>query len=67
MTGPTTKSEVDPIVVERLLAGDGTVARNATAAERRLVTARWTESGKALNALERLTGWQVHRYLGGAA
>lgn len=46
----------DPVVVERILAGDYRL--KATPAERAEVIARWTRS---LNELERLTGWNVSR------
>lgn len=45
----------DPVVVERILAGDWRLA--ATQAERRLVVAAWLERGGSQNELERLTGW----------
>jgi hypothetical protein len=51
--------DVDPVVVERILAGD---AVNATTAERRAVVARWPETGRSYADLARLTGWKVERY-----
>lgn len=50
----------DPVVVDRLLAGDMSLARTATAAERRAVVAAWPRS---LAELERLTGWRAGRYI----
>jgi hypothetical protein len=56
-------SAVDPILVDRMLAGDMTLARSATKAERVEVVARWHADGRTLNELERLTGWEPRRYL----
>lgn len=50
----------DPVVVDRLLARDVSLARTATAAERRAVVAAWPWS---LAELERLTGWRADRYI----
>lgn len=52
----------DPVVVERILAGDWRLAANR--AERLAVVARWTGS---LAQLEKLTGWNCSRYKGEAA
>lgn len=52
----------DPVVVDRILSGDMTLARSATKAERVEVVARWRADGRALNELERLTGWEPRRY-----
>lgn len=49
----------DPVVVDRILAGDMSLAATATKAERVAVVARWSGS---LNELERATGWQARRY-----
>lgn len=53
---------VDAVVVDRILSGDMTLARSATKAERVEVVARWRADGRALNELERLTGWEPRRY-----
>lgn len=50
----------DEVVILRILGGDNRV--RATTAERREVCRRWAASGRALNELERLTGWKVGRY-----
>ena len=52
----------DPVVVERILAGDWRLAANR--AERLAVVARWTGS---LAQLEKLTGWNIARDLREAA
>jgi len=49
----------DMAVVERILGGDMTLARDANKAEKEEVVARWTG---AANDLERLTGWNFPRY-----
>ena len=49
----------DPVVIDRILAGDFTLAKTATKAERVEVVARWQG---ALNELERATGWRADRY-----
>lgn len=51
--------DVDWVVVERILAGE---LVPATTEERRAVVARWSETGRPLNDLARLTGWKVERY-----
>lgn len=53
----------DPVVVDRILGGDSTLARTATKAERVEVVARWRADGRPLNELERLTRWEPRRYL----
>lgn len=54
------RDSVDPIVVERILAGDRMPW--ATPAEKAEVVRRWTAGGRSLNDLERLTGWKPSRY-----
>lgn len=49
----------DPVVVERILAGDPVPANQA---ERLAVIAAWTALGRPLAHLEQLTGWNTHRY-----
>lgn len=56
-------ADVDPVVVDRIMAGDGSLASTATKAERAAVVARWAADGRALNELERLTGWAARRYV----
>lgn len=51
--------DLDEVVVARVLDGDWRL--RATAAEKRAVIARWIESGRELNELERRTGWNVYR------
>lgn len=53
---------IDPVVVERLLAGDQSIAAAATRAERTEVVRRWAQDGRSLAELERLTGWRPDRY-----
>lgn len=53
----------DPVVVDRILGGDSTLARTATRAERVEVVARWRADGRSLNELERLTSWEPRRYV----
>lgn len=55
-----TDSEVDDVVVQRIVGGDFTLARGATPAERRAVVALWPQS---LTELERMTGWRADRYI----
>lgn len=50
---------VDEVVVQRILDGDFTLAKNATKAEREAVVEAWTGS---LAQLARQTGWKVERY-----
>lgn len=62
---PTTvagRRGVDDAVVERILSGDFTLAATATPDERRVIVARWRADGRAVNELERATGWQPQRY-----
>lgn len=54
---------VDPVVVDRILAGDFSLSRTANTAERAEVVRRWRADGRSTNELERLTGWRPHRYL----
>lgn len=54
--------EVDPVVIERVLAGDWSLAAAANPAEREKIVAGWTARDRPLTELERRTGWQVHRY-----
>lgn len=49
----------DPVVIQRILAGDFTLAAHATRAERIAVVAGWTGT---LAHLERGTRWNVNRY-----
>lgn len=62
--GRNTRShtDVDPILVERLVAGDMPLASLATNAERHLVVATWLASGRSGKELARLTGWKPERY-----
>lgn len=52
----------DRVVIERILSGDFTLAATATPDERRVIVARWRADGRAVNELERATGWQPQRY-----
>lgn len=54
----TNPNSVDPVVVNRILAGYGELARSATKFERAAVIERWTGSESELNAI---TGWNVAR------
>lgn len=56
----STAEGFDPVVVERILAGDRVPSSRA---ERVEVIARWTAAGRPLNELERATGWNARRYL----
>lgn len=51
--------EADPVVVDRILGGDMSLAKTATRAEKVEVVARWTGSKKQL---ETRTGWNTNRY-----
>lgn len=53
------KHDIDPIAVERVLAGD---RLPTTIAEKREITRRWVAQGRSLNELERRTGWKADRY-----
>lgn len=54
--------EVDPIVIERVLSGDWSLAADANPAERSRIVAAWTERELPLAELERRTGWRADRY-----
>lgn len=54
--------DIDPVVVQRILAGDPTPAHAATPAERHLVVTAWETTGRPLRALIDLTGWKPERY-----
>lgn len=56
--GATAARDIDPIVVERILAGD---RLNATQAEKAEVVRRWLASGRPLAQLEKQTGWNGGR------
>lgn len=64
VTKATTRG-IDPAVVDRILGGDYKLP--CTPAEKLAVIERWTRSGGSQNELERRTGWNVNRYLRGAA
>jgi hypothetical protein len=53
------KGDVDPVVVERILAGHN---MPATRAERLEVIRRWVADGRPLRELAALTGWKIERY-----
>jgi hypothetical protein len=53
------QESVDPVVVDRILAGE--VVR-ATPPEREEVVRRWVADGRGINELARMTGWRVERY-----
>jgi hypothetical protein len=53
------RKDVDEVVVQRILAGDMSLAQSTSRAEKVAVVARWSGSH---NELERLTGWQAWRY-----
>lgn len=55
---------VDPMVVDRVLGGEWQI--KTSKAEKVEVIARWAANGGSLVGLERLTGWNVHRYVRGA-
>lgn len=57
----------DQVVIDRILAGDMTLAKTATKAEKVAVVTRWRADGRSLNELDRLSGWQSRRYLEGEA
>lgn len=52
--------EPDPVVVERILAGDWRLT--CTPAEKAAVCEEWARRGGSLTELGRLTGWNVWRY-----
>lgn len=55
-------SDVDDVLVQRVLNGDFTVASGANEAERLAVAAAWLEkTGLSLAELERRSGWNIHR------
>lgn len=53
--------DFDDVAIERRMAGDRTV--RLTKAEKVELVRRWQASGGSLNELERLTGFNVRRYL----
>lgn len=50
--------EVDPVVVERVLAG---IRVHANHAERTEAARRWVAGGRSINTLDAMQGWNVHR------
>jgi len=58
---PSPDEEIDDVAVNRILSGDWRYPANE--AERREVCRMWRDSGRPLAELERLTGWNVHRYI----
>lgn len=52
--------DIDPIVVERVLAGD--MPEYTTKAEKLEITRRWLADGRSLRSLEIATGWRSGRY-----
>lgn len=50
---------LDEIAIQRVLDGDDKIAHSLSPAERAEVVRRWPGT---LNELERLTGWNAHRY-----
>lgn len=50
--------QVDPVVVERALAGQPVHANQAERAE---VLSRWIRTGRSRAELDRIQGWNVHR------
>lgn len=53
------QTDVDPVVVERSLAGD---ILPTTRAEKIEITRRWEAQGRSLNELARTFGWKSERY-----
>jgi hypothetical protein len=53
------KTDIDPVVVQRVLAGD---RMPTTHAEKLAITAAWEQSGRTLKDLEQLMGWRSDRY-----
>lgn len=51
--------DIDPVVVQRILAGDWRL--RATRAERLAVFAAWRAAGGSVNALTERTGWNIYR------
>ena len=62
LTSARRVSDVDEVMVERILSGDFSNSRSATGPERRLVVAAWPATGRPLADLERGTGWKADRY-----
>lgn len=60
-------ADFDHVVVERILAGDYTLARVATRAERLAVITTTKARGGSLKALRKATGWNTCRDLRAAA
>lgn len=54
-------ADFDHVVVERLLAGDYSLARVATNAERVAVITTTRARGESLNSLRKATGWNLTR------
>lgn len=61
--GSRRHEEPDPVVVQRVLEGDWSLAAEANPAERSAIVAQWTARELPLNQLEQRTGWRVHRYI----
>lgn len=59
-SGGSTDSDVDPVVIERILAGDYRLTANR--AEKVEACHQWVASGRSISSLARLTGWKVERY-----
>jgi len=54
------EAAVDDVVVDRILSGRTAEANRATRTE---VVRRWSDTGRSLRDLERLTGWNTNRYI----
>lgn len=54
---------VDEVAVDRILGGDYVAAKGAVLAVRLAVIDEWVARGGAINALDRLTGWNARRDL----
>ena len=61
----TTEIAADPVVVERILAGEWSLA--STPAERAEVCRRWVARGRSTYELTQITGWRIERYYRKAA
>lgn len=56
------RNAIDHALIERVLAGEWSLGRMCSKAERVEIATRWHREGGSMQELERLTGWRPDRY-----